>query len=144
MPAPARAVPITEAVMKAARRRHRDRLATEPKAVSVRYDGRRNTIVIQMSNGAALVIPRGLLQGLGEATTAQLREAEIGNDGLELYWPELDAAFTLMSLLAGVYGSRRWMSDVARRAGSVKSPAKAAAARTNGRKGGRPRKTSAA
>lgn len=103
MSAPARAFPVTDVVMEAARRRHRDRLATEPKAVLVRFDSRRNTIVIEMRNGAALVIPRALLQGLGEATAAQLRQVEIGNDGLELYWPELDAAFTLMSLLAGVY-----------------------------------------
>jgi hypothetical protein len=37
--------------------------------------------------------------------------------------------------------SRAWMaSELARRAGQTKSPAKAAAARTNGRKGGRPRR----
>lgn len=40
----------------------------------------------------------------------------------------------------GVFGTRKWMSELARRAGRATSPAKAAAARANGAKGGRPRK----
>jgi len=47
-------------------------------------------------------------------------------------------------LLMGVFGTRAWMaSELARRAGQAKSPAKAAAARVNGRKGGRPRRKAA-
>jgi hypothetical protein len=102
-----------------ARRRHRQRVAQEPLAVAVLYDGRRDAIVIETSTGATLIIPRRLMQGLEHGTPAQLRAVEIGNDGTELYWPRLDAAFTMMNLLAGVYGSRRWMSGIARRAGST-------------------------
>ena len=40
----------------------------------------------------------------------------------------------------GIFGTKAWMNELARRAGSVTSPAKAAAARANGAKGGRPRK----
>jgi hypothetical protein len=40
--------------------------------------------------------------------------------------------------MAGLFGTR---SHMARRAGQATSPAKAAAARANGAKGGRPRKT---
>jgi hypothetical protein len=42
--------------------------------------------------------------------------------------------------MSGVFGSRQWMSELARRAGRATSPAKAAAARANGAKGGPPRK----
>lgn len=140
MPSPARAVAFTESEIKTARRRHRERIASEPLAAAVRYDGRRDAIIVEMNNGASLVIPRPLMQGLEDATPAQLRQGEIGNDGTELYWPKLDAAFTIVSLLSGVYGSKRWMSEIGRRAGSVKSPVKAAAARANGARGGRPRK----
>ena len=42
-----------------------------------------------------------------------------------------------VGLLAGVFGTRSWM---ARQAGQARSEAKAAAARANGAKGGRPRK----
>ena len=48
-----------------------------------------------------------------------------------------EAAF---GLLNGILGTKALMSELARRAGSVTSPAKAAAARVNGAKGGRPRK----
>jgi hypothetical protein len=45
-----------------------------------------------------------------------------------------------MSLLHGVYGGRKWMSELARQAGAATSESKANAARINGKKGGRPRK----
>jgi len=37
-------------------------------------------------------------------------------------------------------GARKWLAAIGGKGGSVKSKAKAAAARRNGRKGGRPRK----
>ena len=40
----------------------------------------------------------------------------------------------------GIFGTKAWMNELARRAGSVTSPAKAAAARADGAKRGRPRK----
>jgi hypothetical protein len=39
-----------------------------------------------------------------------------------------------------VFGNRRWMSEIGKRGGAARTAAKAAAARTNGRQGGRPRK----
>jgi hypothetical protein len=58
-------------------------------------------------------------------------------------WEDLDVQVTLAGLMAGVFGTKRYMAELARRAGQSRSPAKAAAARTNGAKGGRPRKTGA-
>jgi hypothetical protein len=56
-----------------------------------------------------------------------------------------DADFTVLRLLMGVFGTRRWMaSKMARLAGRTRSPAKTAAAPANGRKGGRPRRRAAA
>lgn len=68
------------------------------------------------------------------------RKVEIAGAGFGLHWPNLDADLSLPSLLAGRFGTQAWMSELARRAGSISSPAKAAAARVNGAKGGRPRK----
>jgi len=89
---------------------------------------------------ASLVIPRQLLQGLGDASPLQLRNAYVSGRGTSLSWPDLDADFTIMSLLHGVYGGKELMSELARRAGAATSEAKARAARLNGAKGGRPRK----
>jgi hypothetical protein len=43
-------------------------------------------------------------------------------------------------LLRGVYGNKKWMAQIGRRGGSVKSAAKKRAARVNGLKGGRPKR----
>jgi hypothetical protein len=76
---------------------------------------------------------------LAQARDAELADIEILGSGHGLHWPALDADFTVPGLLMGVFGTRAWMaSELARRAGQAKSPAKAAAARANGRKGGRP------
>lgn len=133
---------LSDAEIDAAYRRREEELATQPLAVSVRYDHVRDTVVVEMNNRAELVIPRQLMQGLRDATPEALRGGEIAGQGTELTWPELDADFTVMSLLRGVYGGRKWMSELARHAGATTSAAKAAAARVNGRKGGRPRKKS--
>ncbi len=133
----------TDAELEAAYRRYEERLRTEPLATDVRYDGVGDTVIIEMNNGAALVIPRRLMQGLSEATPEQLRRGDIAGSGTCLEWRDVDADFEVISLLRGIYGGKRWMSELARHAGSHTSPAKAAAARRNGAKGGRPRKAGA-
>ena len=60
--------------------------------------------------------------------------------GFGLHWPSRDADLAIAGLVNGVFGTRKWMSELARRAGRATSPAKAAATRANGAKGGRPRK----
>jgi hypothetical protein len=132
---------LTNAAIDAAYRRYDERLAKEPLATKVQYRPSRDVVIVEMNNGASLIIPRPLMQGLNDATPAQLRGACIVGHGTVLSWPELDADFTVMSLLHGVYGGGRWMSELARHGGEVKSKAKARAARLNGAKGGRPRKT---
>jgi hypothetical protein len=139
---PGAAVVVSDAEIEAAYRRREEELATQPLAAGVRYDRVRDTVVVRMNNEAQLVIPRRLLQGLHNATPDELRGGEVADQGTALTWPALDADFTVMSLLRGVYGGRRWMSELARQAGATTSLAKAAAARRNGRKGGRPRKKS--
>ena len=56
-----------------------------------------------------------------------------------LHWPKLDADLTVAGLLAGIFGSRMWMRELASTGGKAVSERKAAAARANGAKGGRPR-----
>ena len=81
---------------------------------------------------------------MARASDAALADVAILGRGYALHWPRLDADFTVPGLLMGVFGTRAWMaSELARRAGQSRSPAKAAAARANGRKGGRPRRTAA-
>lgn len=114
------------------------------RANSARYDPRKKLVVISLVNGSSFSFPPQLAQGLANARPADLAEIEISPLGIGLHWPKLDADLTVEGLLAGLFGSRSWMRAHAAKAGSVKSSAKTQAAKTNGAKGGRPRKTPAA
>ena len=120
--------------------RGRALLESEPHATAARYDARADRVVVELSNGATFAFPPRLARELADAAAADLAGVEISGAGFGLHWPALDADLSLPAMLAGRFGTKAWMSELARRAGSVTSPAKAAAARANGAKGGRPRK----
>lgn len=121
---------------------HRD--AQKPRhAVAARYEKSRGRVVIELDNGTDFSFPPELASGLDKATPQELSLIEISPLGTGLHWPRLDVDLTVDGLISGVFGSRAWMRGHAARAGSVSSPAKAAAARDNGAKGGRPPKNNA-
>lgn len=96
--------------------------------------------ILKLSDGSRRVIPREDLQGLQTAAKDQVARVEILGGGTGLHWPKLDVDFYVPGLLRGVYGNKKWMAQIGRSGGSVKSAAKKAAARANGLKGGRPRR----
>jgi Protein of unknown function (DUF2442) len=128
---------LTDAEIEAARERGRIALQTEPRAVSARYDAKTERIVVELVSGATFAFPPALVQGLSSASPQDLAEIEISPVGFGLHWPRLDEDYTVHGLMNGIFGTAKWM---AARAGRGLSPAKAAAARVNGAKGGRPRK----
>jgi hypothetical protein len=130
-------VDITDEEIEAARERGRIADATEPRAKSASYDAATSRLIIELKNGSTFIIPVHLIQGLAEATYAERAEIELWGDGFALRWEALDLDFTVPGLVAGIFGTRKYMSSLA---GRATSPAKAAAARANGAKGGRPRK----
>ena len=98
-------------------------------------------MVVELTNGCTFAFPARALQGLDAARDEDLVQVEVLGSGYGLHWETLDADFTVPGLLMGLFGTRAWMArEQARKAGSARSPAKAAAARANGRKGGRPRR----
>ncbi len=110
-------------------------------AVSARYDARRAHIVVALDTGVEIAFPAARTEGLAGASPADLAEIELSPSGVGLHWPRLDADVDLPALLQGVFGSRNWMAaQLGATGGQSRSTAKAAAARKNGRKGGRPRK----
>ncbi len=134
---------LTDSKVRQAERRMQARLKAQPQATSARYDRRSARIVVSLSNGLELGVPVHLTQGLAGAKAADLSEIEITPTGLGLHWPRLDADLYLPSLLEGLFGTRKWMAEVMGRAGGrSNSSTKQAAARANGKLGGRPRKSS--
>jgi hypothetical protein len=128
---------ISDAQVDAALERGKQVLATEPLAAAARYDRKLERIVVDLTNGCTFAFPPRLAQGLEQATDEELEGVEILGRGFGLHWEALDVDLSLPGLLAGIFGTKAYM---ARRAGQTTSPAKAAAARANGAKGGRPRK----
>ena len=130
-----------DAQLKAAEARGRKMLKIEPRASSVRYDKASDRIVIDLANGCSYAFPSQLVQDLRGASPEDLAGVEVDGLGFNLHWPTLDVDLFVPALVSGVFGTRAWMSsELARIAGRKTSPAKAAAARSNGARGGRPRK----
>ena len=113
------------------------RASPSPRAASARHDRDAGRVIVELANGCVFAFPPRLAQGLQGATDDQLAAVEILGAGDGLHWETLDARLSVSGLLAGLFGTRAFM---ARHAGRATSPAKAAAARSNGAKGGRPRK----
>jgi hypothetical protein len=134
---------VTEAQLEAAEARGRKMLETEPRAVAARYDPAAGRVVIDLANGCIYAFPPQLVQDLQGATCDDLAEVAVDGAGFNLHWPTLDVDLYVPALMAGIFGTRAWLTrELARAAGQARSPAKAAAARANGAKGGRPRKIS--
>jgi hypothetical protein len=130
---------LTDAQIDAAAERGRLVRNVEPRARAARYDRQRGRLVVELTNGCTFTFPPRLAQGLETATEDQLARVEILDAGYGLHWEALDADLPIPGLLAGLFGTKATM---ARHAGQATSLAKAAAARANGAKGGRPRKQS--
>ena len=129
---------LTNVQFDAALERGRLARAGEPRAKTVRYDRKLGRIVVELTNGCTFALPPRLAQGLEAATEDQLTAVEILDHGYGLHWKALDVDISIPGLLAGIFGTKAHMAQLA---GRTKSPATAVASRANGAKGRLPRKS---
>ena len=107
----------------------------------VRYERKRNRVVLGLNTGIEVAFRPRDAQGLKRAKPDQLDAIEISPSGLGIHFPKLDADSYLPALLKGFLGSKRWIAaEHGKIGGSISTTAKAAAARRNGKLGGRPKK----
>ncbi len=126
-----------------ATKRGEEAMKTEIRARAARYDRKSNRLIIELKNGATHIVPCELIQRLSDADPKDIAAVELGPRGASLHWEKLDQDFTVGGLVRGVFGTKKWMAELERTGGRVKSKAKAAAARANGKKDNRLRKTAA-
>jgi predicted TPR repeat methyltransferase len=79
------------------------------RAVRASYSALTDRISLRLENSVTYNIPRRLLQGLSDADSKDISKIELLGNGTGLYWPTLDVAHLVSGLLAGVYGSAKWM-----------------------------------
>jgi hypothetical protein len=125
--------------LRSARRRTERSRRTSPEALAVRFDSADRAVCIQLTNGAQMSLPASLVPGLKGASVRELREVVVGPAGLGLRWERLDLDLSVASLVQLCFGAPLLLRAAGSVGGSACSPAKARAARLNGRKGGRPR-----
>ncbi len=134
---------VTDDEIDAARERGRKHLTSEPLALEASYDLAGDRVMIVLDSNVLFGFPREMLEGLRDASPEQLQRVAILGPGTAIAWDEPDVGFSVAGLLAGIFGSERWMAELGRVGGSKRSELKTAAARHNGQKGGRPARKSA-
>jgi hypothetical protein len=116
----------------------------ESRVLEATYNRELNLLILKLSDGHRRAIPVEDVEGLQDATKAQLSAIEILGSGTGIHWPKLDVDLYVPMLLQGITGTKRWMSEMGRRGGSAKTPSKKKASQLNGRLGGRPKKLQSA
>jgi len=112
---------------------------TEPRARSVAYDPVSGRIIVELKLGSAFAFPPDLYPELTGESPDELAKVYTTVSGDGIYWDDLDVGIEVSGILARILGDAL-LKSFASRGGASTSERKAAAARANGRKGGRPRK----
>jgi len=123
-----------------ARRRESQERRAGRRAHSVRYDARSGRIMLELSSGFVFGFPAAAFPALVHATPRELSAVTLSPGGAALHWDALDVDLSVPGLLLASVERPARLRELARLAGGTKSAAKAAAARRNGAKGGRPRR----
>lgn len=123
-----------------AKLRTRRAQATEPHALTARYDRRLRAVDVKLTNGSSFRIPTANLPELSEADDEALAAVEVSPGGAGIHWESLDVDLSVAGLVRNMFGARAVSRAAGAIAGAMRSEAKADAARRNGSKGGRPRK----
>ena len=121
----------------AVRQRIRAERPDEPRVVAARYDASSERVLVELNNGCVFGFPVWMVPGTSRATPQELEQIQLEPFGEAVIWEALNADTNVLGLMLEALHVKAW---AAKYLGSVTSPAKAQAARENGRKGGRPRK----
>ena len=123
-----------------ARARGRARQEDSSALVDARYNAGADSVELRFRGGGSMLIPRAIVPGLERAPASKLELVAVSPAGDALSWPSLDVDVYIPGLVERAFGTRLFAASSGRRGGRRRSKAKAAAAKANGAKGGRPPK----
>lgn len=111
---------------------------TEPRAAHAEYDVVRGVVLVRLTSGSWFGFPPSAVAELRGASDEDLAAVEVEAFGEALHWEALDADVSVPGIIFDSLDAPAWW---ARWIAGRTTEKKAAAARENGKKGGRPRKT---
>lgn len=120
-------------------RMHREH-PEEPRVVGAKYDAEASRVLVEFSNGCLFAFPVWMVPGTSRATPQELERIQLEPFGEAVIWEELNTDTNVLGMMLQAFHLK---TQAAKYLGSATSPAKARAARENGKKGGRPRKRAA-
>ncbi len=97
-------------------------LAESPKVSKARFDSETKRLVLDLDNGATLIVPTENIQGLRGAADKDLSEIELLLERTTLHWEKLDVDFRVLSLMNGVFGTKKWMSELNAKSNANNTP----------------------
>jgi hypothetical protein len=124
--------------LKSAHKRGKEAGRAPTRVVSVHYASK--LVHVEFANGFQVSFPTNHVPELEQASEEILADVVVDPSGEALRWDAIDLDVAVLGLLFEAFESTPFFSQLGRKGGSAKSKAKAAAARANGMKGGRPRK----
>lgn len=108
-------VEITDEEIAAAEERGRIEDEREARATSAHYDRTTGRIVVTLKYNSTFSFIARLAQGLENATDDEIAEVEVISLGYGLHWESLDTDHAIPALVAGFFGSRKYMSSLVER-----------------------------
>lgn len=78
--------------------------ATEPRAVSARYDPHSHHVIVRLRSGEDFAFSPELVRSLRGASASDLAEVEVTPSGAGLCWERLDEDLSVPAIVQGIYG----------------------------------------
>lgn len=132
--------PAFLAQLRIARRAEAADRAAGRRALRAFFDRSSGRIMMELSNGAVFGFLPSRIPAIARLSNAELADVTVTPGGSGLEWEALDIQLSVAGIIIDALDPKSARSELARIAGKSRSSAKAAAARVNGKKGGRPRK----
>jgi hypothetical protein len=117
------------------------RRVTERRAAGVRYDPDRDAIEIELTDGAAVRLPRVMVEEFRGVPPSDMAKLRVSPAGYGIKLDQHDINISVHGLVGALATAGDMAASLGKLGGAARSEAKRLSARANGAKGGRPRKT---